>query len=95
MDCHTDKDEPHPLAMLLFLCAPLKLCVESSLSLTSADKAAVRLLGDPKICFPLGSRSFIPLCLLAEMKKGNFAVSGKMSVWYPHLRAVLLGIILP
>lgn len=81
--------------MLLFLCAPVQLCMERSLSLTAPHEEAVHLVLGAMICFPLGSGSLISLCLLAEMKQDNAVVSGKMLIWYPHPPVVSLGMILP
>lgn len=65
------------------------------MSLAPSHQEAVHPLGDTMISFPLGSRSFIPSSLLAEIKRGTSAVSGKMSVQCPHLLAEFLGITLP
>lgn len=65
--CHPDKDEPHTRAML-FLWALCQLCMESSLSLVPPYEEAVHTFGDTTICFPLGSRSFISFCPLADIK---------------------------
>lgn len=50
--------------MLLFLWAPLQLCMESSMPLAPSHQEALHPLGDTMISFPLGSRSFIPSSLL-------------------------------
>lgn len=63
--------------------------------LAPSHQEALHPLGDTMISFPLGSRSFIPSSLLAEIERGTSAVSGEMSVPCPHLLAEFLCIILP